>query len=122
MHRVGQDFAWSELRTTVFDGFHASITAYAEAGNNLIVEHILEDAKMRVAVRTRLAGFDVTWIGLHTGLATLKAREGARGDRRIGSAAEDFDRIHIGMTYDLELNGSHPVDENVARVRAHIGL
>lgn len=33
---------WEELRDQFFDGFHRCIPVLAEAGNNLIVEHIIE--------------------------------------------------------------------------------
>src|SRR5262252_8134456 len=33
---------WARMRLTVFDGFHRSLPAFAQAGNNLIVDHIIE--------------------------------------------------------------------------------
>lgn len=36
------DFDWTEVRAAFFDGFHASLAAYANAGNDLILEHILD--------------------------------------------------------------------------------
>ena len=34
---------WSAMRPAVFDGFHRCLPVLAEAGNNLIVEHIIEN-------------------------------------------------------------------------------
>jgi chloramphenicol 3-O phosphotransferase len=34
------EFSWHDMRPSFFEGFHRSIPAFAEAGNNLIVEHI----------------------------------------------------------------------------------
>ena len=36
------EFTWSTLRPHFFEGFHRCIPVLAEAGNNLIVEHIVE--------------------------------------------------------------------------------
>ena len=33
---------WARMRPAVFDGFHRCLAAFAEAGNNLIVDHIIE--------------------------------------------------------------------------------
>jgi chloramphenicol 3-O phosphotransferase len=38
------DFAWPDLRPAFFDGFHRCLPALAGAGNDLIVEHIVETA------------------------------------------------------------------------------
>ena len=110
------DFAWEVHRQAFFDGFHGSLVAFADAGNNLIVEHIFDDETMRDHVQILLAPFDVIWVGLHTPLDVLTAREVARADRRVGSAAEDFGKVHHGMRYDLELDGTATPDANVARV------
>jgi chloramphenicol 3-O phosphotransferase len=36
------EFSWAAQRQAFFDGFHTSLAAYANSGNNLIVEHILD--------------------------------------------------------------------------------
>ena len=38
------EFIWSEMRGRFFAGFERSIAVYAEAGNTVSVEHIIEDA------------------------------------------------------------------------------
>ena len=38
------EFPWPRLRPQFFDGFHRCLPVLAEAGNNLIVEHIVETA------------------------------------------------------------------------------
>lgn len=70
-----KDFIWSDMRTSFFDGFHASLAAYAHAGNNLIVEHILDNPDWVPELRELLQPFDVYFVGLHCDLETLKKRE-----------------------------------------------
>src|SRR5689334_22572565 len=36
------EFDWKSMREAFFEGFHLSLAAYVQAGNNLIVEHIIE--------------------------------------------------------------------------------
>ena len=53
-------FAWpGSMRTRFFDGFHRCIPAMAAAGNNLVVEHIIEFPDWRDELRCLLDGFDV---------------------------------------------------------------
>jgi chloramphenicol 3-O phosphotransferase len=106
------EFAWHELRGAFFTGFHQSLRAYAEAGNNLIVEHIFDGPGWIGEVATLLAPFDVFFIGLYAPLDELIRREAARGDRKIGDAARDFDTVHRGMRYDFEVQSDRPPDEN----------
>lgn len=37
------EFSWPDLREAFFEGFHRSVAAFAGAGNDLIVEHIVEN-------------------------------------------------------------------------------
>jgi chloramphenicol 3-O phosphotransferase len=109
---------WKEMRPRFFDGFHRSVAALASAGNNLILEHILDTHGWREQLAELLARQDLFFIGVHASLAELVRREKARGDRQIGSAKVDYHSIHNGMRYDLELSGEADVDENVDRLIA----
>lgn len=112
------EFDWKEMRSRFFDGFHQSVAALAVAGNNLILEHILDTQGWREQLAELLARQDVFFVGVHASLAELIRREEARSDRRVGSAEVDFHSIHKGVRYDLELSGEADVDENVDRLIA----
>lgn len=99
------DFRWAELRDAFFDGFHRSLPAFAGAGNNLIVEHIVETRAWLECLVKLLHGFDVFFVGVHCPLDELERREAARGDRPTGGARRDFETIHRHAIYDLELDG-----------------
>jgi chloramphenicol 3-O phosphotransferase len=78
-------FQWrGDRRSRFFDGFHHSIAALAAAGNDLIVEHIIECAGWRRGLQQILEPFDVFLVGVHCSLDEIDRRELARGDRRIG--------------------------------------
>jgi len=110
------DFDWKAMRQDFFDGFHRSLAAYAGAGNNLIVEHILETPNAQGELAMLLEPFDVLFVAVHCPLAELARREAMRGDRREGSAAQDFATIHIDRRYDLALQSLDGTAQNVARI------
>jgi chloramphenicol 3-O phosphotransferase len=107
------EFDWAQNRQAFFDGFHHSLAAYARAGNNLILEHILERDDWLDELAELFAPFDVFFVGVFCPLEELNRREHDRGDRPAGSAAQDFERIHRGKTYDLALDGTKAVEQNV---------
>jgi chloramphenicol 3-O phosphotransferase len=107
---------WARMRPAVFDGFHRSLPAFAMAGNNLIVEHIIEQEQWLIDLLELLAPFDVFLVGVHCPMAELEHRERQRNDRRPGEARKDFHTVHRFMTYDLEIDATEPIDGNVARV------
>ena len=113
-----KEFSWADARPAFFEGFHASLRAYADAGNNLIVEHILDNDKWLQTLVDLLGHHDVFFVGLHCPLDLLIERETARGDRPAGSAKRDYETIHLGKTYDLEL---HTLDGTEANVEKLLG-
>jgi chloramphenicol 3-O phosphotransferase len=77
----------------------------ASQGNNLIVDDvIMGSAKQEYA--ELLAAFEVFLVGVFAPLDVLEARERERGDRLIGLARWQYDRVHRDITYDLEIDTS----------------
>jgi chloramphenicol 3-O phosphotransferase len=116
---ASKEFDWRAHRAAFFDGFHRSLAGYAGAGNNLILEHILDTPGWIEDLRTLFEPFDVLFVALHCPVDLLETREAARQDRPIGSARKDFDTIHKGLCYDLELHSTDGVDGNVAGIIDH---
>ena len=112
------DFDWKAARKPFFDGFHHSLAAYARTGNNLVLEHILDTEGLLDDLVALFSPFDVFFVGVHCPLPLLIDRELARGDRKIGSAEQDFRTIHAGKRYDIEISTDDEADANVARVIA----
>ena len=86
-----------------FRGMRHAVAAMAAQGNDLIVDEVLLGETWTEYVRL-LEPFQVFLVGVHARLETLEAREKARGDRLIGLARWQFDRVHNGMVYDLQLD------------------
>ncbi len=102
-------------RSRLFDGFHRSIRSFAEAGNDLIVEHIVEEADWAESLNMLLAPFDMFWVGVHAPIEELERRERERGNRSIGEARFHL-KTHDYCRYDIEVDTTKPEEEVVAMV------
>ena len=107
-------FAWADMRPAFFEGFHRSLPALLIAGNNLVVEHIVETRGWMDRLLSLLSPFDVFFVGVHCELPELERRELARGDRRIGEARADHQVTHGFGEYDFELSTSHAYGQTSA--------
>ena len=96
-------------RARFFDGFHRSIAAFADAGNDLIVEHIVEEQSWADQLQALLAHLDTFWIGVHAPAAELERREKVRGDRSVGEAVFHL-KTHGYCRYDIEVDTTEPAD------------
>ena len=85
-------------------GFYAACAAIARAGNHIIVDTVLQEPAWREPCAAALADLSVAFVGVRCPLAVLEQREQARGDRRVGMARHQFDRIHAHGGYDLEVD------------------
>jgi len=88
-----------------FRGMRHAIAAMAAQGNNLIIDDVLL-GQGKAEYAELLSAFRVFLVGVFAPLAVLEARERERGDRLIGLARWQFDRVHEDMTYDLEVDTS----------------
>ncbi|GAA3108803.1 hypothetical protein GCM10010520_61700 [Rhizobium viscosum] len=105
--RADRRLAPPDERARFFDGFHRSIAAFAGAGNDLLVEHIVEETVWWSQLQTILEPFDVFWVGVHAPLAEIERRERERGNRSIGEAAYHL-KTHDYCSYDIEVDTALP--------------
>lgn len=107
---------WPHLRPHVFQGFNRCLPALLDAGNNLVVDYIIETPAMWAEFGQFLHGHDVFLIGLHCPAEELERREQVRADRRAGDARRDAETVHTFTHDDLELDCTEPLAENVQKV------
>ena len=86
-------------------GMRHAIAAMAGQGNNLIVDDVLCDSEI-LDYQELLSAFDLHVVGVSAPLHVLEQREAARGDRLIGLARWQFDRVHRGIDYDLVVDSN----------------
>jgi chloramphenicol 3-O phosphotransferase len=100
------------MRPKLLDGYFGCIAALAHAGNNLIVDHVMETPNQLHRLVDLLAPFDVFYVGVHCPLPELERRERQRGDRRPGDARRDYETVHSFGLYDVEVDATLSPDEN----------
>jgi len=86
-----------------FRGMRHAVAAMAAQGNNLIVDDVLLGSE-KAEYRELLSAFDLFLVGVFAPLDVLEAHERRRGDRLVGLARWQYDRVHKDMTYDLEVD------------------
>jgi chloramphenicol 3-O phosphotransferase len=89
----------------VISGMHHCIAASASMGNNIIVDHVLEQEQWLKECVRLLADFPVLFVGVHCPLEELERREGTR-NRQRGTARYQFGLVHDHGVYDLEVDTS----------------
>ena len=94
-------------------GMRYAIASMAARGNHIIVDDVFFDNE-DVEYRRLLKPFDFHLVALFAPLEVVRQREHARGDREIGLAHGQFERVHKGQTYDLEFDTSHASPEVIA--------
>jgi chloramphenicol 3-O phosphotransferase len=104
-------------RGRFFDGFHRSIAAFAQAGNDVIVEHIIEEQSWADQLKNLFIDVDVFWIGVHAPIEEVERRERERGNRQIGEARYHL-KTHDFCKYDLDVDTSEPAGQLVERIIA----
>jgi len=106
-------FSWDAMRPSVFRGLHQCLPALANAGNNLIFDHIIESKSWLQDLLRSISELDVFFVGLHCSLPELERREAERGNRHSGEARADLETVHSITSYDLELNSENTSEDNV---------
>ncbi len=98
----------------VIKGMHQAIAAYANAGNNVIVDYIKYEQAWLADLREALHGINVIWIGVTASLETIQQREKKRGTSPEGHARSHYHTVHQGINYDLMLDTDKLTPERAA--------
>jgi chloramphenicol 3-O phosphotransferase len=97
---------WTAARPAFFKGFHNAIAGFANAGNDLIVEHILDTDGWQDDLQSLLHAHQILFVRLNPPLDTLIHREANRKDRPLGSAQKDHALFKNAPRHDLTLTGT----------------
>lgn len=90
----------------------------ASQSYNLIIEDVAFGAVEVDEWKQVLKNYNVLYVGVVTPLDILEKREGARGDRFVGSARAQYFKVHENVAYDLEIDThTHSLEENVLKIQ-----
>ncbi|MCA8899937.1 MAG: AAA family ATPase [Hyphomonas sp.] len=110
------------LGSALMRGYRRSVAALAHEGWNVIADDVAT-ANDVDDYRAVLAPFRFLTVKVEAPLAVLEAREKARGDRMIGLARDQWQRIHAGIDYDFSLDtASLTPDAAAKRVCDYFGI
>lgn len=97
---------FGDVGRRMLHGMHQAIAAFADAGNNVIVDDlILDNATLSDYLQT-LQQHWVLFVGVRAPLDVVTAREARRTGRFPGTASSHFEAVHAHGDYDLEVDTS----------------
>ncbi len=102
-------------------GLYAAVAALAAAGTNVAVDDVMYEEWMVGTCARALVDTNAYFVGVRCQREVVEARERARGDRPAGLAACNYDLVHRGTVYDLEVDTSDAsAAECAAVITAHL--
>lgn len=100
---VGEEFRRAEA------AWHEGLAAMARAGDGvgLIADEVfLAGGRSQARLASALKELPVVWVGVRCRPEVAAARERERGDRHIGLARHQAERVHGGVAYDVVVDTS----------------
>jgi chloramphenicol 3-O phosphotransferase len=88
----------------LISAFNQSLPHIAETGFPVVIDYVMESRAWLDECLSSLAGYQVYFVGVMCPLDELERREIARGDRQVGFARWQHDRVHRYGPYDLEVD------------------
>lgn len=95
-------------------GAHRSMRDMLDQGFSLILDEVLISDEDYQDYLELFKGIQVLFVGVKLPIEVAEAREKARGDRLLGYARGFYDRVHLGKTYDLEVDSSQSLPQESA--------
>jgi chloramphenicol 3-O phosphotransferase len=100
--------------TILLTAMRRTVAVLADAGFDVVVDDVWLDGEPE-DYASLLSGHRVFRVGLTADLATLEAREAARGDRMPGLSRAQIGHVHTGVSYDLVIDMSATAPQEAAR-------
>ncbi len=104
----------------IFQGFLASVSAFATAGNYVLLDIVLANTYVKKSILDNFAAIPTYLIGLSCPLTILEQRNADRqSQRRKELPAEQISAVHEKMHYDLFLDTEKLSPEKCADLVIH---
>jgi len=99
--------------------FNQSLPNIVECGFPVVIDYVMESRVWLEQCLDSLLGYDVYFVGVECNLDELERREKERGDRQIGFARWQYDRVHQYGEYDLTIDtGNLSPEESAQKLNA----
>lgn len=96
--------------------WYVGVAGMARAGLGVVVDEVLlsgGEGQRRLAAA--FDGLEVLWVGVRCDPQVAAAREATRADRIVGGAADQAERVHAGMRYDVVVDTTAATADDCAR-------
>ena len=104
-------------------GFHRAVAGLAAAGNHVVADLVLSERWRLLDCLAVLEDFDVVFVGVRCAREELERRTRLRGDRDLGVAMAQRERVHAHGRYDLECDTTYASPlECALSIRAFLAL
>lgn len=100
----------------LFSGMHHAIAVLSQRGNNVVADHVLVEKDWWVECASLFYDRPAYLIKVFCPLEVLMERETQRPCRTPGQAQAQFDRVHLYLECDLELDTSQLSADACARL------
>lgn len=99
----------------IIDGMNHAVKAYADAGNNIIIDYIAYEPAWLENLVALLKGHKVIVVKVTLPLEILEQREAGRATSPRGHGRSHYDTVHQHkVTYDLEIDSSKVTPDEAA--------
>lgn len=96
--------------------FYACVRELAALGHDLVIDHAVTSREEAEMLAAAVASHRTLFVAIDCPVDVLEERERQRGDRRIGMAAAQYERVHQWLDYDLRIDSSRVGAEEAARL------
>ncbi|MCJ8323850.1 MAG: AAA family ATPase [Rhizobiales bacterium] len=96
--------AVGEYGKKINNAYRKTVANLAQMGLKLIVDDVTNGNEELQLWKKLLKPYKIVYIGVFCDVETLKAREIQRGNRKLGTAIEQYQRVHNGIEYDLTVD------------------
>ncbi len=86
--------------------YHSTVKHLVANDLKVIVDDVMNGGEEQSSWRAALDGCRCVYVGVFCELDELERREIERGDRSVGSAREQVQRVHHGVQYDVTVSTS----------------
>ena len=100
------NFHIGEQARRLMRAYRRSVREFASAGFNVIVDEVSLEADEWQDWCEALAGLAPVWVAVRCDTETAVRREFERGDRAVGLARDQAERVHRFPNYDFELDST----------------
>ncbi|MBD3919507.1 chemotaxis protein [Paenibacillus sp. PR3] len=84
--------------------YYSTIKLFSAMGNNVVVDTVIDNDQWYNTCLELLSDHPVIFVSVKCTREELARREMLRGDRMVGLASAQYDRVYCFNEYDLELN------------------